>query len=48
LSGMILQTSTVLTVMGVVLLTGVLFTAISSYYAVNKYLKMNSNDMYLI
>ena len=48
LSGMILQTSTVLTVMGVVLLSGVLFTAISSYYAVNKYLKMNSNDMYLI
>jgi cell division transport system permease protein len=48
LSGMILQLATVFTVVGIVLITGILFTAISSYYAVNKYLKMNSNDMYLI
>jgi cell division transport system permease protein len=48
LSGMIIKPTTVLIVVAIVLTAGVLFTAISSFYAVNKYLRMNSNDMYLI
>jgi cell division transport system permease protein len=48
LSGLILKLTTILQVGGVVIVCGVVLTALSSFYAVNKYLRMNSNDMYLI
>lgn len=33
---------------GVVIITGILLTAISSYFAVNRYLKMRTDDMYFV
>jgi len=47
-SGLMLEPLTGLSVAGIVILLGILLTAISSYFAVGRYLKMNTNDMYFI
>jgi cell division transport system permease protein len=47
-SGMLLQAFSVVLVAIIVLLSGVVLTASSAYFAVGKYLKMHSNDMYSI
>jgi cell division transport system permease protein len=44
--GAMIQTSTALIVSAIVVLLGVSLSAISSYMAVGRYLKMNTNDMY--
>jgi cell division transport system permease protein len=46
--GILIQPLTAFTVCFIVILLGVLLSAISSYYAVGRFLKMHSNDMYFI
>ena len=48
ISGMIIRPLTGIIVSFIVIILGVILTAISSYFAVGKYLKMNTNDMYFI
>jgi len=43
-----IQPMTATIVCSIVILLGVLLTAISSYFAVGRYLRMNTNDMYFI
>ena len=46
--GMLIQPFTAVIVGFIVILLGILLTAVSSYYAVGRFLKMHSNDMYSI
>jgi len=48
ITGMIIQPMTAVTVSFIVILLGVSLAAISSFFAVGRYLKMNTNDMYFI
>lgn len=48
ITGMIIQPLTAIIVISIVLLLGALLTAVSSYFAVGRYLKMNTNDIYII
>jgi cell division transport system permease protein len=48
MTGMIIQPLTAVTVSSIVILLGVSLAAISSFFAVGRYLKMNTNDMYFI
>jgi cell division transport system permease protein len=48
ISGMMIRPLTGVIVSFIVILMGVILTAISSFFAVGKYLKMNTNDMYFI
>jgi len=48
LSGFSLNPVTMIIVSVVVVLSGIILSAVSSYFAVGKYLKMNSNDIYLV
>jgi len=48
LSGFSLNPVTMIIVSMVVILSGIILTAVSTYFAVGKYLKMNSNDIYLV
>ncbi len=48
LSGFSLNPVTMLIVSMVVILSGIILTALSSYLAVGKYLKMNTNDIYML
>jgi len=48
ISGFVLQPLTAMIVASIVILLGIMLTALSSYFAVGKYLKMNTNDMYFI
>lgn len=43
-----IQTNTALIVIGVVISLGILLTAISSYFAVGRYLRMRTDDMYYV
>ncbi|MGC3976857.1 MAG: FtsX-like permease family protein [Paludibacteraceae bacterium] len=45
--GMISWQTAVITV-GVVLVSGILLTAVSSFFAVNRYLRMRTDDMYFV
>jgi len=46
--GSIIQPLTAIIVSGLVILLGVTLTAVSSYFSVGRYLRMNINDMYFI
>lgn len=48
LQGMMIRPTTAFLVSGIVILLGMLLSAISSYIAVGRFLKMTSNDLYLI
>jgi cell division transport system permease protein len=48
ISGIMIQPVTAIVVSFIVLLLGVILTAISSYFAVGRYLRMNTNDMYFV
>ncbi len=48
MGGMIIQPLTAIIVVLIVVFLGMLLTAVSSYIAVGRFLKMNANDMYLI
>ena len=48
MSGIMIQPVTAVIVSFIVLLLGVILTAISSYFAVGRYLRMNTNDMYFV
>jgi len=48
ISGLIFHSTNLIFVIFIVLLCGIVLSAISSYFAVNKYLKMHSGDMFLI
>lgn len=41
-----LQTALIIT--GIVLVSGILLTAISSYFAVGRYIKMRTDEMYYV
>ena len=43
-----ISTQTVAIVSGVMLLTGIVITGLSSYFSVGRYVKMSTNDMYFI
>lgn len=43
-----ITTQTALTVSAIVLVTGVLLTAVSSYFAVGRYLRMRTDEMYFV
>ena len=44
----IIKPVTALTVAGIVIVTGIVLTAISSYFAVGRYLRMRTDDMYYV
>jgi cell division transport system permease protein len=46
--GSIIQPLTAIIVSGLVILLGLILTAVSSFFSVGRYLRMNINDMYLI
>ena len=46
--GSILSGATLLIVFGIVLLLGILLTALSAYFAVNRYIRMNQDHLYYI
>ena len=46
--GSIIQPFTAIIVSGLVILLGLILTAVSSFFSVGRYLRMNINDMYLI
>ena len=48
MTGTIIQPITAIIVCGIVIILGAVLTAISSYLAVGRYLRMNTNDMYFI
>jgi cell division transport system permease protein len=48
ISGLIINTTNLILVALIVILCGIILSAISSYFAVNKYLKMHSSDMYFV
>lgn len=48
LSGFSLNPVTIIIVSIVVVLSGIILTTVSSYFAVGRYLKMNSNDIFLV
>lgn len=48
LQGMAIELLTAVKVAFIVVVTGMLISAISSYYAVGRFLKMSSNDLYMI
>jgi cell division transport system permease protein len=48
LSLKIIDTNLLLIVSAIVILTGILLTAISSYFAVGRYLRMRTDDYYYI
>jgi cell division transport system permease protein len=48
MTGTIIQPMTAIIVCSIVILLGAVLTAISSYLAVGRYLRMNTNDMYFI
>ncbi len=48
LQGMMIRPATAFLVTGIVVFLGMLLSAISSYIAVGRFLKMSSNDLYLI
>jgi len=48
ITGILFQSFNILVVAFMVILSGVLIAAVSSYFAVGKYLRMNSNDMFSI
>jgi len=48
LSGFSMNPVTIVIVSFIVIFSGIILTVISSYFAVGRYLKMNTNDMYLV
>ena len=48
LSGFSMNPVTIVIVSFIVVFSGIILTVISSYFAVGRYLKMNTNDMYLV
>lgn len=47
-SGLMMHTLSFVIVAFIVIISGILLTSVSSYFAVGKYLKMHSNDMFFI
>lgn len=48
ISGLLFQSFNLIIVAFIVILSGIILAALSSYFAVGKYLKMNSNDLFYI
>ena len=44
----LIDTRMILTVYGIVMLLGILLTAISSFFAVNRYIGMKRDDLYYV